>query len=184
MFTGPAVPTALTLILVSTVLLGFAMARCWSTVSARVFGWTLFLVGTIGIERLCEQESPLLRMMALIAFALMAMKALFAVEATAQGMRPLSIGSWQRDPSVRRRAGELLKREALRIGVGLIALFLAKQTWQAFHSEILTTTLLLVGISLVQGGFSLCLSAKCVCARAPQTTRQKRIEARHLTRGL
>src|SRR5262249_41496324 len=48
--------------------------------------------GTMAVDRLCANETPLVRMLALIAFALLAMKGIVVIEETARGMRSLPLG--------------------------------------------------------------------------------------------
>jgi alginate O-acetyltransferase complex protein AlgI len=132
------------------------------TAARRAAGWTVLLAGTAGVDRLGASSPPLARMLALIAFALLAMKAIVVNEERARGMPPLPLGralafslAWlgmrprvfaSRAKAPLPGAADLLRRGARSLLLGG-ALVLAARV--ARHERLLATPILLVGLSLV-----------------------------------
>jgi Membrane bound O-acyl transferase family len=116
----------------------------------RAIGWTILIGGTIGIDRLGASRPPVERMLALIAFALLAMKAIVVIEERARGMPPLPLGGLLAFslPGV----ADLLRRGARCLLLGGVLVAIARI---ARHDRLAATAILLVGLSLVLH-FGLC----------------------------
>lgn len=161
----PRVAAVLVAVLVLLIAGGHAIARRCSTVVARLVGWTTLILGTLGIERLVAHEPAGVRMVALIAFALLVMKVLVVIEERARGMAPLTFtrwlaftGTW---PGMKPRlfgaaenvplmgAGPLIRLGAIHVIVGTALVLLARIAWIGTHSRLLATLLLLPGLSFL-----------------------------------
>ena len=92
--TGIGILVALGTILVALILAGYTLQRLRLPRRARAALWIVLIVGTAGVEWLCSQQPPGLRMLALISFALLVMKVIVLLEERAQGMAPLSFARW------------------------------------------------------------------------------------------
>lgn len=142
---------------------GYAIARTWSPRIARCVVWPTLVFGTLGVERLVEREPPGVRMLALIAFALLVMKVLVVIEERARGMAPLSFAAWlgfaggwlgmnprlflageKREAS---NAGALIRRGLSCAALGFFVLILARLAFA--HSRLVASALLILGLSLV-----------------------------------
>jgi hypothetical protein len=152
-------------IVAATVAGGRALTRHASLTVVRIAGWSLLVVGSVAIERALAAEPPGVRMLSLIAFAMVVLKTLVIGEARARGV-PL-LGSlrflaftlaWpgmRPELFVARAAvpeGEtasLFRRGAFQLALGATSLVAARAFWGDKRSDLLTTSLLLVGISLV-----------------------------------
>jgi hypothetical protein len=153
------------LILAATLILGYVIARSRPGVLARASAWALVIAAVAGVEELNAGEPAGFRMLAIIGALLFGMKAVVAVEARAEGMRPLSPGRWLgfaglwpgMRPGPFARAGEgpmkdgpALMARGLRnatAGVGLV--LLARGAWGLSGSHLPATALALPGLSLM-----------------------------------
>ena len=158
-------------ILIVVLLAGSVVPRLGATRGARVFAWALLIIGTAGVERLCAREPAVVRMTALIAYALLVMKIIVLIEEQARGLKPLTFGRWLgfagawlgMQPRVFAepasgplpRAGRLMRRGMLNAISGVTLIAVARLAWTATHSEWLATLFLLPGLSLVLH-FGLC----------------------------
>ena len=169
---GPAIVLAVALCLGAMLLAGFVLERRPPGAVARLLAWALLPLGVAGVERLCRREPPGLRMLALIAIALLAMKAIVAVEERARGMPPLSFGRWHAfgggwlgmrprlfaepralpTPATTR---SLLARGAAWLAVGVGLVLFSGAVWRGSGSRLLATICLLPGLSLALH-FGLC----------------------------
>lgn len=162
---GPLVAILAALILAGAVLGNLAIERLRSLPVARLAAWTLAVGATVGVERLCRNQPPGFRMLAIIGVLLWSMKAVVLVEARAAGLKPLPRARWlgfiaawpgmQPRPFAEPRRA-LLKdsRALLRLGVrrlvlGLLLVGLARLVWLGTGSRVLATVPLLPGLSLV-----------------------------------
>lgn len=128
----------------------------------RAIGWTALLAGTAAVERLTTDAPPLVRMLALIAFALLAMKGIVVIEETARGMPPLPVGrsiafafAWlgmrprvfaSRAERALPGARDLLRRGATCLLLGAVLVLIARVERR---ERAAATAILLVGLSLV-----------------------------------
>jgi len=162
--TGPAAPAGVLAALLLVLACGPWLAGRLPLAAARGTSWTLVVLGTAGVERLCAGEPPGFRMLALIAFALLALKVVVLVEDRARGGAPLSSGAWlgfaagwlgmqprlfasgRGEPLPGAR--ELLVRGAAWLGLGVVLVVAARRAWTTLHSLPLATLLLLPGLSL------------------------------------
>jgi membrane bound O-acyltransferase family protein len=161
---GPAAPAAVLAALLLVLALGPWVAGRFSLAASRASSWTLVLLGTASVERICASEPPGFRMLALIAFALLALKVVVLVEERARGGAPLPFGAWlafaagwlgmQPRLFARGRAGplpgarELLVRGTAWLALGALLIVAARCAWTTLHSLTLATLLLLPGLSL------------------------------------
>lgn len=168
---GPAVVAALALALIAVLLAGFAFARrapasagSPTRGAARALAWAMLALGIAGVERLCADEAPGFRMLALIAIALLALKAIVVVEERARGLPPMPFARWlgfaagwlgmqprlfSGDRAPRREgARALLVRGAVWLAVGIALVLLARLAWTSTRSRLLATACLLPGLSL------------------------------------
>jgi len=168
---GPTAPAAVLLALLFVLASGPWVARRLSLSAARAVSWTLLVLGTAAIERLSASEPPGFRMLALIAFALLALKVVVLVADRARGGAPLAFGAWIRfaagwpgmQPSLFASgrgeplsgARELLVRGTAWFGLGVVLIAAAASAWTTLHSLLLVTFLLLPGLSLALH-FGLC----------------------------
>jgi hypothetical protein len=149
---------------------GFAAPRLLEPWLGRIAGWTTLGLGTAAVERLARGEPAGVRMLALIAFALAAMKMVVAVEERARSGIRLQFGRWLAfalgwpgmQPRVFARrgdplpgAGALLARGAVRLALGAALIALARIGWGAWRSPMIASALALAGISFVLH-FGLC----------------------------
>lgn len=166
---------ALAVLLVGSLVLGALLAglviqRLASLGLARLLSWGLLVGGTAAVESACREEPPGFRMLALIAFGLLAMKSIVLAEERARGLVPLSFGQWLAFsgwPGMQPRlfagtregplpeARTLVVRGLLRIVLGATLLLSARLAWTELHSRILATIGLLSGLSFVLH-FGLC----------------------------
>jgi len=128
----------------------------------RAIGWSILFAGTAAVDRLCTGAAPIERMLALIAFAMLAMKAIVVIEERASGMPPLPIGrvlafslAWlgmrprvfaSRAEGALPGAAELVQRGGRRLVLGVALVCVARL---ARHAPLLATPILLVALSLV-----------------------------------
>jgi alginate O-acetyltransferase complex protein AlgI len=128
----------------------------------RAVGWTVLLAGTAGVDQLCTSSPPIARMLALIAIALIAMKAIVVLEERARGMPPLGFGrtiafalAWlgmrprvfaSRAKEPLAGAADLTRRGARCLLLGGALVLVARL---ARHQRLVATPILLVGLSLV-----------------------------------
>ncbi|MES2522086.1 MAG: membrane bound O-acyl transferase family-domain-containing protein [Gemmatimonadota bacterium] len=157
--------------LVVVLVAGYVMGRYLSTGIARALAWSTLVFGTLGIERVVSSEPPGVRMVALITFALIAMKVIVVIEERARGMQPLSPGMWfgfagvwigmrprlfaAAGSDALRGAGALVRRGTMNAVTGAVLVALAWIAWTGAHSRLLATVLLLPGLSLLVH-FGLC----------------------------
>jgi alginate O-acetyltransferase complex protein AlgI len=154
----------------AVVLAGHALARTSPGV-ARPLAWALLVLGTLGVERLLDREPAGVRMLGLITFALVVMKVIVVVEERARNMPALTFGAWVgfaagcfgMDPRIfatatrvrQPGAGALIRRGLRNALLGAVLVVSAKLGWEAMHSRLLATLLLLPGLSLLLH-FGLC----------------------------
>jgi alginate O-acetyltransferase complex protein AlgI len=155
----------------AVILGGHAVARGCSANSARWLSWSSLLFGTFGIERLVRRESPCVRMVALISFALLVMKVIVVIEERARGMNFLTFAAWlgfagawlgmkprlftSPKNGALTGAGALVRRGALNVLLGATLIVLSRLAWMETHSRLLASVLLLPGLSLIVH-FGLC----------------------------
>jgi hypothetical protein len=158
------VPVLVLAIVAATVAGGRALTRHASLRVVRIAGWSSLVVGSVAIERALAAEPPGVRMLSLIAFAMVVLKALVIGEARARGvplLRPLRFLAFTLAwPGMRPelfvaratvpegQTASLVRRGALQLALGAASLVAARALWGE-RSDLLTTSLLLVGISLV-----------------------------------
>jgi alginate O-acetyltransferase complex protein AlgI len=158
------VVAVITALLVFTLLTGFVLTRLRPGPLPRALGWILVLGAAGGAERLSANEPAGVRMLAICAVTLWAMKGIVTIEHQIQrgerlpaiawfafaagwpGMRPVLFASMGKPVS---GAGDLLLRGALRLGLGAALIGLAHLSLRATGSRVLATALLLPGVSLV-----------------------------------
>jgi len=162
----PASPTVVATILGLLLLLLLA-----GRLLTRATAWILLFAGTAAVERLTASEPSGVRMLALIAFAMLALKCLVVAEERASGMEPLRFRAWlefaagwlgmqprlfarpRRGPLPGSRA--LLARGAIHLAIGAALVLAARLAWTATHSRLLATVLVLPGLSIAVH-FGLC----------------------------
>jgi membrane bound O-acyltransferase family protein len=163
--------------------IGFLLARLASVRAARIASWTLLVLGTLGVDRLCAAQPPGFRMVALATFALIAMKSIVVTEERARGLARPSMGTWiafalgwvGMQPRLFARprralggAGDLLASGAVAVVAGAVAIALARAAWTSLHSRMVATVLLLAGLSaLVHFGLLNLLAAAWRASGAP-----------------
>jgi len=150
---------------------GYALGRMERAGLARGLAWATLTFGTLGVERAVAYEPPGFRMFALVSVVLVGMKIIVLVEERAAGMPPLPLGAWlgfaaaclgmkprlfgERTPGPRAGASQLLRRGLLNLLLGAALVVLARVTWSTARSPLLTTLLILPGLSLILH-FGLC----------------------------
>ncbi|CAN5819700.1 hypothetical protein BH23PLA1_BH23PLA1_37840 [soil metagenome] len=157
--------------------LGYLITRVRPAGAARLAAWALVVAAVAGVERLAAREPAGVRMLAIIAALLFAMKAVVAVEAQATGGRRLGWWRWlgfaalwpgmRPGPFARDARGplpgseELLGMALARLVAGTALVALARLSWAGTGSRILATALLLPGLSLALhfGAFNLVAGA-------------------------
>jgi alginate O-acetyltransferase complex protein AlgI len=158
-------------ILGGVILAGYALPRLGLPRHARAVAWTILIAGTAGVERLCAVQPPGVRMVALISFALLAMKVVVVIEEQARGLKPLAFGRWLgfsagwigMQPRLFASAaagplpgaGALMRRGFLHAVSGAVLVVLERFAWTEFQSRLLASLLLLPGLSLMLH-FGLC----------------------------
>ena len=158
-------------LLLGALLAGYAMQHLGSLRLSRLLSWGLLVAGTAAVASICHEEPPGVRMLALIAFALLAMKSIVLSEERAGGLASLSFGRWLAFaagwPGMQARlfagpregplpeARALVVRGVLRIVLGAALLVLARLAWTSLHSRLLASIGLLSGLSFVLH-FGLC----------------------------
>jgi len=163
--TSLSIPLALGAILAGAIGAGYAVTRLHPPHAARVVAWTMLVVGTAAVERVCAAQPAGVRMIALISFGLLVMKSIVVVEEQARGLKPLSFPRWLgfsaawigMQPRLFASAGAgplpgaaaLLRRGLLHAASGAILVVLARLAWIQLHSRLLATLLLLPGLSLM-----------------------------------
>ena len=161
----PAAISGTMILLAAVLFLGQVLARFGLARAARPAAWALAVAAVAGVERLDAREPAGVRMLAIIAALLYAMKAVVAVEARKQGSPPLPLGRWlgfaalwpgmRPGPFARAGAarlpgvGALVGKGVLRIILGVVLVALARLLWVGTRSRLLATTLLLPGLSLI-----------------------------------
>ncbi len=161
----PAAIFGTVVLLAAVLFLGQVLARFGLARAARPAAWALAVAAVAGVERLDAREPAGVRMLAIIAALLYAMKAVVAVEARKQGSPPLPLGRWlgfaalwpgmRPGPFARAGAarlpgvGALVGKGVLRIILGVVLVALARLLWVGTRSRLLATTLLLPGLSLI-----------------------------------
>jgi alginate O-acetyltransferase complex protein AlgI len=152
-------------------LAGFVLARWARQPASRALAWLMLVLGTLGVERTCAGEPAGVRMLALIAMALVSMKTVVVTEERSRGLNPMPLGRWLAFaftwPGMQPRpfaaaptgplpgAGSLLGRGALRFLFGGLLVLLARIAWTATQSRWLVSVLLLCGLSFLLH-FGLC----------------------------
>jgi alginate O-acetyltransferase complex protein AlgI len=159
-------------VLLATLALGFAVTRIRTAAPARWAAWLLTAGSTLAVERLCSGQPPGFRMLAIILALLWGLKAVVSVESQAAGQPRLTPLRWfgfavfwlgmrpalfaTAGGPARPGAGRLIEQglKHLLLGAGLVALArLACVFSPSYVPEaavrILTTALLLVGLSLI-----------------------------------
>jgi hypothetical protein len=152
-------------VLAAILLLGYLTTRVRPIRLGRITAWALVVVSITGVERLNAREPAGLRMLAIIAALLYAMKAVVAVEACVSGGRRLSWWRWlgftvlwpgmRPGPFARpgsgrlEGAGRLLGMGLVRLAAGSVLVALARLAWVGTGSRLLATAVLLPGLSLV-----------------------------------
>src|SRR5688572_7625127 len=153
------VPVLVLAIVAATVAGGRALTRHASLRVVRIAGWSSLVVGSVAIERALAAEPPGVRMLSLIAFAMVVLKALVIGEARARGvplLGPLRFLAFTLAwPGMRPElfvaksavtGGEtaaLFRRGALQLGLGAASLLAARALRVDQQWEFLTTSLLL-----------------------------------------
>lgn len=156
---------AIVLALVGSVVIGGRLLTRHTPLSVvRVAGWSGLVVGSAALERSLTSQPPGVRMLSLIAFAMVMLKALVLAEARVRGV-PL-LGFWRfvaftlAWPGMRpdlfvpgtrvvpRETLALLRRGAFALVLGTATLLVARDAGLA-ACPLLTTPLLLFGVSLV-----------------------------------
>jgi alginate O-acetyltransferase complex protein AlgI len=163
---SPLIPLAVVAMVAGLLVVGYALqrtqgARGWGSVIA----WSLLVAGIGAVDRLASGEPAGVRMLALIGYALVAMKVIVVVAERARGMAPLSLGRWlafavlwlgmqprlfakpRRGPLP--GAGALFRRGAINAIAGEALIVLAWLAWRWWHSHLMVTVLLLPGLSLL-----------------------------------
>jgi alginate O-acetyltransferase complex protein AlgI len=162
---GLQVVAVVTALIVYAFAAGFALSRLARRREGRLIAWTVFLGGVSAVSLLTASEPAGFRMLALVGYALVAMKAIVVVEERGRGLRPPTFARWSAfalgwpgmQPRLfsRPRAAPLPRAAALvvrgmaRLGLGVAVLGLARALWIALESRALATVPLLVGLSLV-----------------------------------
>ena len=168
----PGILAIVAAILAATLIDGLAIGRLPPGRIARASAWLVTIGATAGVERLCRDEPPGLRMLAIIGALLFGMKAVVTVEARAGGMAKLTWWRWlgfaARWPGMRpgpfARAGGPRQpgaRDLIILGLRHAAegLALVALAWLAWHrgrpamsdgtARAMATLLLLPGLSLI-----------------------------------
>ncbi|MDC0723462.1 MBOAT family protein [Nannocystis bainbridge] len=142
---------------------GFVLPRLRDRAAARALAWTNVLTGLVAVLLACVAAPAGFRMFAICGVVLFAMKGVVAVEerhahdrrldplawigwaAAWPGMRPDLFAAlpWRPLPG----AGALLRKGAIRLGVGVLCLLAARLVFP--RSELLAAALALPGLSLV-----------------------------------
>ena len=151
--------------LAAILLLGYRITRLRSARLARIAAWSLVVAAVVGVERLVAREPAGVRMLAIIAALLFALKAVVVVEAQASGGRRLTWGRWLGFAALwpgmrpgpftgaragpRPGAGPLLLAGLSRLAAGAALVALARLAWVGTGSRPLATALLLPGLSLM-----------------------------------
>ena len=162
---SPSVVAALVGALLLILLAGGALALRAPLGVARAAAWALLVGGIAAVERWTAGEPPGVRMLALIAFALLALKVVVVAEERAAGMEGLTFAGWLRfaagwlgmQPRLFARprrgslpgTGSLVARGAAHLATGAFLILAARLAWTTTHSRLLATLLLLPGLSLV-----------------------------------
>jgi alginate O-acetyltransferase complex protein AlgI len=159
-------------VLLGTLAAGFGVTWLRSPTYGRGDAWLLTISATVAVERLCADEPPGLRMLAIIAALWIGMKTVVSVEHQAAGGAPLPLLRWlgfaglsfAMRPSVFAKrscgpltdSGRLLGRGLQWIGLGLSVLLLAhlvgasrRELPSDFGALIPATLLALAGICMV-----------------------------------
>lgn len=151
--------------LVTVVCAGFVLQRLRPGWGPGVAAWTMSIVGLIAVERIFSGEPAGVRMLALIGFGFVSMKAVVGTQSRISGANPLPFAHWfifallwfgmrsqvfaTREGRHRGGAGALCQKGCLRIAAGALLIGAAHVGWVATESRLLTTVLLLPGIILV-----------------------------------
>jgi hypothetical protein len=163
--TSIGILVAIATILVGAILAGYALQRLDRPRRARVAAWIILIVGTVGVERLCARQPPGFRMLALISFALLVMKAVVVCEEEERGLAPLSFTRWlgfsagwigmqprlfaSTAAGPLAGAGVLIRRGVVHTAAGAVLVALARLAWSQYHSRLLASLFLLPGLSLM-----------------------------------
>ena len=147
-----------------TLALGFWIARRQPVGTTRLIAWTLLPLAVATANVISTDEPAGFRMLILVASGLFAMKAVVAVESRRGGMPALTFGRWlacsaawfgmrpqlfalRRRPQT--KAKEFFLRGLSRTAVGFVLAALASVAWNLLDSRLLSSILLLAGISLI-----------------------------------
>jgi len=159
-------------ILLSVLVIGYAITRLHSLGSARLSAWLMVVVGVVGVERLTSDQPAGFRMLAIIGVLLYCMKSVVSVEACAADKSKMSTWNWCRfaalwfgmrpelfsRPSNSRRSGggALCWLGVKRLIAGALLVVAARAIWIAPLESVPETTrriaasiILLPGLSLV-----------------------------------
>lgn len=168
----PGILAIVATILAATLLAGLGIGRLAPGRIARTAAWLVTIGATAGVERLCRDEPPGLRMLAIIGALLFGMKAVVTVEARTGGMARLTGWRWLgfaalwpgMRPSPFARAGSPRQpgaRDLIVLGVrhAVEGLALVAMAWLVWHrgrptmgdgtARAMATLLLLPGLSLM-----------------------------------
>ena len=150
---GPAVVASVGLTALGVFLLGFAVTRA----KARSLSWLLLIASVAATHWLTRHEPPGVRMIALIAVAMVAVKTIVAVEA----QTPLSLNQWLAfmgwpgmQPRLFAKAGDkplprastLIARGGVRVAIGVALLALSHLL---SHMKLLASAAALAGLSFI-----------------------------------
>jgi hypothetical protein len=151
-------------LLFATLLSGFLLTRLRRAGLARALAWILVLGASTGAERLTAAEPKGVRMLAICAVTLVAMKGIVTVEHQAQGGQRLAAWSWfafaacwpgMRPPLFDNLGarieggGPLIVKGVVRLVLGAALIGLSRLAVIETGSKVLATALLLPGLSLV-----------------------------------
>jgi hypothetical protein len=152
---GPAVVTSVVLTTLVVFLLGYALVQ--TRAKRRIPAWLLLIGAVFAAHWITRYEPPGVRMIALIAVAMVAVKAIVAVEANTPlrptqwlafmgwpGMQPRLFANPSEKPLP--RAKTLLARGAVRIAIGAALFALGRILWP---STLLASAALLAGLSFM-----------------------------------
>lgn len=161
----PRVAALAGLLLVAVVPAVAAIQRIRPAGRARLAAWALVVAATLGMERLCADQPPGFRMLAIVGVLLWSFKAVVLVEAAASGVRRPAAGrllgfitAWpgmqprpfaEAAATPRDGARALLLLGARRLLAGLLLVALARLVWGATGSPLAATVPLLPGLSLI-----------------------------------
>ena len=148
---------------VIVLLIGYAVTRMRHAPAARAAAWGLALLAGSCAHALTRGDPPGVRMLALVATLLLAMKVVVAVEALAAEGTALAFARWLAfaclwpgmrpalfaDPRVVRDPRALVSRGTARVLAGAALIVLARRIWEQTGSLVAASCALLPGLSLL-----------------------------------